>query len=294
MKLSQFKCRVIVITFFSFLFLSNCVANSSGARIVDTPEMNLCAPGFVAEVVKPLTALMQAFDDTTDIAYYMPRPQVSAQITELQSYRRQVTMIEVPSCLLQLKAAQIKYMDSVINTLLAFLGGAKGEVTISGLEISLQFRARYENELTNLLGVTSTPRPTTIALSEGQLIVSSPTGTQISNSSTPSIVEVSPTVIPVQDTATPTPFSAMAVVSNPEGVNVRFGPGVLYGYDTVIPQYEELEILGKSENGEWLLVADSSSLGALGWIFAPLVQLDISIEKIPIKTFVFVTDTPTP
>ncbi len=252
--------------------------------------LNPCAPEMLGGTMKPLQGLMRAFDDGTELAYHMPRPQVSEEIAQLQDYRREVADLDIPSCLLELKEAQVAYMDSVINNLLAFLGGASGDVTVSGLETSAKIRDQYEHIVVDLLGITSTPRPTHLTMIQPR------------SHSTPTAVIPVTGPIPTTTTqsmpqsteppATPTPLIALAIVTNPEGVNVRHGPGVFHTYSEIISLGEEIPVIGRSIDAQWLLVLDPETRRATGWVYAPLVELDIPIESIPIQEVLLATPTP--
>ena len=255
-----------------------------------TPILDPCAPEMLAGTMRPLQGLMRAFDDVTDIAYNMSRPQVSEQIAELQNYRRQVAEFDVPSCLVELTALQVNYMDSVINNLLAFLGGASGDTTVVGLRISAGIRDKYEDALAVLLGVTSTPRPTAIGMM--QLPASTPTVMIPVTGITP-IDEIPPSPTATAKYLTPTPFSALGIVNNPDGVNVRHGPGLFYTYSVIVPLDEQIEIVGRTEDAQWLLIRDPETAEIAGWVYVPLVNLEIPVEQIPIEEFEVLT-TPSP
>jgi len=64
---------------------------------------------------------MREFDDASTLAASMPREQLSTPIANLQKIRRDAEDEQVPPCLASLKDYQIQHMNSVINTLIAFL-----------------------------------------------------------------------------------------------------------------------------------------------------------------------------
>jgi hypothetical protein len=65
---------------------------------------------------------MREFDDASTLAASMPREQLSEPIADLQRIRREAEDEEVPPCLSTLKDYQIQHMNSVISTLIAFMG----------------------------------------------------------------------------------------------------------------------------------------------------------------------------
>lgn len=254
-----------------FVFLSNgCSPQQPLQGSVGDP----CAPGRIAATVKPFDSAMRAFEDATAIAYNMPRPQVSEQIATLQEYRREVADREAPACLADLKKAQVAYMDSVINTLLVFLEGAPGETTTQGLQTSLELKSRYVEVLESLLDLTLTPRPTQMRWTPQALLMPTEAIPVTGMSATP-VATGSPS-------ATSTLFSTFARVTNPDGANVRLGPDVFYEYALIIPFDVLVEVLGRTDDGEWFLIREPEMPEWIGWVFAPLVELDIPVEQVPV------------
>jgi hypothetical protein len=259
-------CLLVVLLF------SACSPSPSEDDPVLLPDP--CAPENIHMTIKPLDMLMGAFEDTTAVAYKMPRQMVADQITVLQEIRRDVSDKDVSSCLNDLKRVQIEYMDSVINTLLAFLEGAPGQVTTKGLGSSWELRSRYFDELERLLGVTLTPRPTEIHWTPQVFLEPTEQITVPVETNTP---------IPTRTVKfTPTIFSTIAMVVNPRGANVRSGPSVLYESRLVIPTEEMVEVIGRLENGEWLLIRKPEMPEGTGWVFTELVKLESPIEQIPV------------
>ena len=100
---------------------------------------------------------MREFDDASILASNMPREQLSGPIAELQRIRREAEDETVPGCLLALKTHQIDHMNSVIDTLVAFMGGTDQQTLEQGIATARQQHDDYTLELARLLGLTVVP-----------------------------------------------------------------------------------------------------------------------------------------
>lgn len=100
---------------------------------------------------------MREFDDASILASNMPREQLSGPIAELQRIRRQAEDETVPGCLLTLKTHQIEHMNSVIDTLVAFMGGTDQQTLEQGIATARQQHDDYTLELARILGLTVVP-----------------------------------------------------------------------------------------------------------------------------------------
>jgi hypothetical protein len=87
--------------------------------ITMTPD--LCAPENIKAEVDKVHRHMREFDDASKLAASMPREQLSTPISNLQKIRRDAEDEPVPACLAKLKDYEILHMNSVINTLIAFM-----------------------------------------------------------------------------------------------------------------------------------------------------------------------------
>ena len=88
--------------------------------ITMTPD--LCASENIKTEVDKVHRHMREFDDAARLAASMPREQLSVPTADLQKIRREAEDEPVPPCLSTLKDYQIKHMNSVIDTLIAFMG----------------------------------------------------------------------------------------------------------------------------------------------------------------------------
>jgi len=78
-------------------------------------------------------------------------------------------------------------------------------------------------------------------------------------------------------TQLPTPESAVRASS----ANLRAGPGTNYDVVMVLNRGEVLKVTGRLADGSWLEVETSS--GRVGWVALSVIDLDSSIDIIPIE-----------
>jgi hypothetical protein len=123
-----------------------------------TPD--LCSlPQLEAEVQK-VHRHMREFDDASILASNMPREQLSDAVADLQRIRREAEDEQIPDCLLTLKTHQVDHMNSVIDTLVAFMGGTEQQTLEQGIAVARQQHDDYTIELARLLGLTVVPADT--------------------------------------------------------------------------------------------------------------------------------------
>lgn len=107
---------------------------------------------------------MREFDDMSKLAANLAREKLPELISEMQRVRRTAEDQEVAACLSTLKMHQISHMNIVIDTLIAFLGGAQPEMLNDGIARAGQEHDLYTLEVARLLGIpqgsTSTPLAT--------------------------------------------------------------------------------------------------------------------------------------
>lgn len=140
------------------------VLTEATAPATSTPDP--CATENLETTIKAVNDLMREFDDTSQLASNLSREQVPNSISEMQRIRRAAEDQIVPICLVTLKKYQIAHMNSVINTMLAFVGGADSNTLNTGLAQARQEHDLYTLEIVKLLGITpnsvSPPVNTTI------------------------------------------------------------------------------------------------------------------------------------
>ena len=123
--------------------------------ITNTPDP--CAAENIEAEVQKVHKYMREFDDASSLAASRPREQLAETIAGLQSIRRDAEDQVIPPCLGNLKTYQISHMNSVINTLIAFMGGSSQETVDQGIALARQQQDQYTIELARVLGLTIEP-----------------------------------------------------------------------------------------------------------------------------------------
>ena len=135
------------------------VYTEATALLTSTP--NLCAPDNLEASIKAVNDLMREFDDSSQLASNLSKELVPDSITEMQRIRRAAEDQMVPACLVTLKKYQVAHMNSVIDTMLAFVGGADSNTLNAGLAQARKEHDQYTLEIVKLLGITPKPLNTT-------------------------------------------------------------------------------------------------------------------------------------
>jgi len=121
--------------------------------ITTTPD--LCASDNIQAEVDKVHRHMREFDDASRLASAMPRDQLGSSIADLQRIRREAEDEVVPACLGNLRSYQIQHMNSVIDTLLAFVRGNSDQAVLNqAIALAGQQHDQYILELARLLGLT--------------------------------------------------------------------------------------------------------------------------------------------
>jgi hypothetical protein len=152
------------------VFLSACGTNTPAAGDTpnpvpsDTPAaqqsvpatstLDPCAPENIEAEVQKVHKLMREFDDASSLAASRPQEDLADAISDLQLIRREAEDQVIAYCLGDLKTYQISHMNSVINTLVAFMGGSSQDVVNQGIALARQQHDQYTLELARLLGLT--------------------------------------------------------------------------------------------------------------------------------------------
>lgn len=133
----------------------NGTPGATPAPFTVTPDP--CAPENIEAEVNKVHKFMREFDDASSLAASRPREQLPDAIAELQRIRREAEDQVTPHCLGDLKTYQISHMNSVINTLIAFMGGSDQELVNQGIGLAREQHDQYTLELARLLGLTIEP-----------------------------------------------------------------------------------------------------------------------------------------
>ena len=145
------------------LFISACggqpaaTAQTESLTPTTNPDEDPCATQNLPGTVQPINDLMREFEDASQLASNLPAQQLPAVISSLQRIRRDVEDVQIPACLATLKTHELNHMNLMIQTLLAFVGGADQEALTSGLEKARNEHDLYSLEIVRLLGITLAP-----------------------------------------------------------------------------------------------------------------------------------------
>jgi hypothetical protein len=126
----------------------------------DTVTPDPCSPSQIEAEVQKVHRHMREFDDASILASSTPRDQLSGSIADLQRIRREAEDETIPACLTNLKAYQVQHMNSVISTLISFMGGADQNSLDQGISLARQQHDQYTLELARVLGLTVVPATT--------------------------------------------------------------------------------------------------------------------------------------
>lgn len=129
----------------------------TATEIIPTATPDPCAEENIEGEVAKVHKFIREFDDASVLAANMPREQLADAIAGLQKIRRDAEEQLVPQCLVILKTYQIAHMNTVINTLIAFLGGSDQAIIDQGIALARQQHDQYTLELARVLGLTIIP-----------------------------------------------------------------------------------------------------------------------------------------
>lgn len=121
-----------------------------------------CASENLEEVVGEIHDLQVQFDDLSGEAANAEREEIPDKIIELQELFQTALNQDPPPCLGTLKDHQLKHMNFVIDTLLAFAQGEDQDTVNEGIENARREHDEYTLELARLLNLeleTITPTP---------------------------------------------------------------------------------------------------------------------------------------
>ena len=132
--------------------------------LVPSSTPDPCSSELIEAEVQKVHGHMREFDDASILASNLPLQELSGPIANLQRIRREAEDEQIPPCLTTLKNSQIAHMNTVIGTLVAFLGGADMNTLEKSIASAREQHDQYTLELARLLGLTVVPA-TTIAIS---------------------------------------------------------------------------------------------------------------------------------
>ena len=169
-----FVCSAAILLL--IIVLTSCgTVNPPATVAVTEPALEATSTVEVSSTLEPTTTLdpcvmpqlekevgkvhnhMREFDDASALAGSIPREQLSTSIADLQRIRRQAQDEETPACLAKLKEIEVQHMNTVIETLLAFLRGTDQQTLDQGITLARQQHDQYLLEYARLAGITVVP-----------------------------------------------------------------------------------------------------------------------------------------
>lgn len=129
----------------------------AAATLESTATSDPCSMPQLEKEVNEVHSHMREFDDASALAGSIPREQLSSSIADLQRIRREAQDEEIPACLTKLKEIEVQHMNSVIETLLAFMRGTDQQTLDQGISLARQQHDQYLLEYARLVGLTIVP-----------------------------------------------------------------------------------------------------------------------------------------
>ena len=161
MKFQQLLTVTILLLVLSACTNQNIASAQPSATIVPTVIPTFtpdpCSVENLSASIKEVNDLMREFDDISKLAASVEREKVPELVSEMQRIRREAEDQETPNCLSTLKVHQITHMNTVIDTLIAFIGGAQAEALTDGMNRASQEHDLYTLEVARLLGIPQVP-----------------------------------------------------------------------------------------------------------------------------------------
>ena len=232
-------------------------ATETAVPITSTPD--LCSETNLPNEVAKVNKLTREFDDYSALASNTPQQQLVVIIPELQRILRDAQDQAVPPCLITLKELQLAHMQTVVQTLLAFVSNSDTNLINAGIAQSRELHAQYDIEMASLLGLTLV-FPT-----------SAPAQTQ----------STAPAEGSVQPTST---LTAAVTNQGTNELNLRSAPDFYSPALTVLPVGGSAVALGRTEDNQWIQVQVPDQPGVNAWVYASVVQLSVPMETLPVVT----------
>jgi hypothetical protein len=242
-EILKMRLTVGIIILSAVLGLTACgqASPTATAQPPASATIDYCSPENVRGVAGAVNEFMRRFDDASVLASNVPRSQLAPHISVLQDIRRGAQDQRVPSCLSQLKQLQLVHMNTVINTLLAFLGGGSQSGVSQGIEVARQQHDEYVLELARLMGVTP-------------------------------VVVTPPPTVPVTPGAQPGP-GIVAINPGPFPINLRAAPDRAGELVATLDVGQSVTALAASSDGQWYQVVVPGRPDETAWILAIEVRL---------------------
>jgi PBP1b-binding outer membrane lipoprotein LpoB len=133
------------------------ISSPTETALAPSPTSDPCSTKQIEADVQKVHSHMREFDDASLLASNLPREQLNDSIANLQKIRREAEDEQIPACLTNLKKYEVDHMNTVINTMVGFMGGASRDALEQGISVARQQHDQYTLELARLLGLTVVP-----------------------------------------------------------------------------------------------------------------------------------------
>jgi hypothetical protein len=217
------------------------------ATVALTSTPDACSLESIAVEIKVVHRFMREFDDAAALSSNTTRELLKPTIEDLQRIRRDAEDHTVPYCMQSLKELQLTHMNTFIQTLIAFMGGADQETVNQGIGLSRQLHDQYMIEMAHLQGVIVPPTPSPMPT------IGTPGGTP--------------------EPELPTPSVAIVTNPGPGGINMRLTPSLDGQTVGMLTVGQSALALGQTENSAWIMIEVPSQPGQTAWVYAALVQM---------------------
>ncbi|MFH2103744.1 MAG: SH3 domain-containing protein [Chloroflexota bacterium] len=244
---TRISIPVIVMT---VLLLAACGGGAEPSEVVElssaTPDA--CSAQRLTDEVARVQSLMREFDDASQLASETLQDQLVQVIPSLQEIRRRAEDQQVPWCLAMLKSQQVAHMNTVIETLMGFMGGASPDALIEGVSLARTQHEDYNREMARLLGATYAP--------------------------------------PMPSVVTAASIDTRVTVTNPGPglVNMRTSPDVNAPSPGRLEAGETAIAIGITGDGEWIQIIAPDDATQIVWVYAALIQVDGDLALLPQAT----------
>jgi hypothetical protein len=239
------KFAICITSLLLAVALSGCMSTPQATtQPSPTTTPDLCGPAAIAGEVDRAHKLMREFDDASLLGTNTPRDQLPPVISDMQRIRREAEDQIVPGCLAVLKQLQLAHMDTVINTLVSFLGGADQSALNQGAELARQQHNAYAIEYARLLGLTVV----------------------VPSTATP---DLSSTATPLAATA----ITVIALNPGPQDINMYSDPSVDSTIVAVFFVNETARVMTQTPDRQWIQIQIPGQVDQLAWVQASLVTL---------------------
>ena len=241
------------------------VQSEVATEVVVEVVVDVCSDTALKGVeIDRFTRLMSQFDDVSILAQITPKEQMAVVILKMQDIKHETENQKAPACLEALKDAQIDYLNVVIQTMFGFLGGASGERLNADILLSRELRQVYEEEKANALGVPYATPTARVALVPA---TPSAEGTTVT------------TGVPTGES---TPVTTQITATSLEDIRIMQYPFAAAGQVGSLLTGQTVEVRGRLETNDWLLIVLPEAPDMGGWVFASFMQLSVEMAELPV------------